>query len=190
MLRRLATSRDRVVRRPRGRRAAGRGRRRLRLALRVRAKRRGHCDARLNGWGEVRQRELERAEERDDVLERHEAEGGDADELPFHLALTAGHDRVVVIAEEADEIAGVDACRGTERGHRRRGVALVGEELKGYGLKAAPRRAGEITVPADDRLEAFLAHQANRFLKPDEHGQTWSRRGLPLPEHRLVRAVV
>src|SRR5947208_10149308 len=157
MLRRLATSRDRVVRRPRGRRAAGRGPRRLLLlALRVRAKRRGHGHARLHGLVQITQRELERAEERNDVLQRHEAQVGDADELPFHLALTTGHDRVVVVAEEADEIAGVDACRGTERGNRRRGVALVGEELKVYGLKAAPRRTCKIAVPADDRLETFL----------------------------------
>src|SRR5207249_2880013 len=105
------------------------------------------------GLVEVPQRELERAEERDDVLKRHEAQVGDADELPFHLALTPGHDRVVVIAEEADEIAGVDASRGTECGHRRRGVALVGEELKVYSLKAAPRRAGKSSVhPAPETL--------------------------------------
>src|SRR4029077_15890288 len=74
MLRRLATSRDRVVRRPCGRRGAGCGTRGLLLALRVRAKRRGHRDARLDGLVEISERELERAEERDDVLQRHEAE--------------------------------------------------------------------------------------------------------------------
>src|SRR5947209_7568923 len=100
MLRRLATSRDRVVRRPRGRRAAGCGTRGLLLlALRVGAERRGHRDARLDGLVQITQRELERAEERDDVLQRHEAEVRDPHQLALHLSLTARHDRVVIVAK-------------------------------------------------------------------------------------------
>src|SRR6267378_7151257 len=107
MLRRLATSRDRVVRRPCGRRAAGCRTRGLLLALRVRAQRRGHRDARLDGLVEVAQRELERAEERDNVLQRDESQVRDANELTLHLSLAAGHDRVVVVAQEANEVPGV-----------------------------------------------------------------------------------
>src|SRR5439155_311086 len=83
------------------------------------------------------QRELERAEKSNDVLERHEAKVGDADELSFHLALTAGHDRVVVVTQDADEIPCIDAGWRTERGHRGRRVTLVGEELKVDGLQTA-----------------------------------------------------
>src|SRR5713226_9306052 len=112
MLRRLATSRDRSrgalppgPRHPHCRRGAGCGTRRLLLlTLGVRAQRRGHRDARLNGLVEVTQRELERTEERDDVLQRHEAEVRDTNELALHLSLASGHDRVVVVAQEANEI--------------------------------------------------------------------------------------
>src|SRR5436309_8967740 len=109
MLRRLATSRDRVVRRPDGRRSAGCGAGRLLLALRVGPQRRGHRDAWLDGLVEIAERELEGAEECHDVLQRHEAEVRDADELAFHLPLAAGHDRVVVVTEDADEVPRVDA---------------------------------------------------------------------------------
>src|SRR5438874_10242600 len=190
MLRRLATSRDRVVRRPRGRRGAGRGTRRRLLALRVRAERRGHGHAWLDGLVQVTQRELERAEKRHDVLERHEAKVGAADELSFHLALTAGHDRVVVVTQDADEIPCVDAGRRTERGHRRRRVALVGEELKVDGLKTASCRAGQVAVTADDRLETFLGHEAERLLERDEYRDCRSRGSLRLLERRLVRGEV
>src|ERR671930_1313271 len=134
MLRGLATGRDRVARGLGGRRGAGgRARRRLLLALRVRAEGSGHRDARLDRLVEVAERELERAEERDDVLERHEPEVRDAYELPFHLTLAAGDDRVVIVAQDADEIARVDPGRGTERGDRGRGVPLVREDLQRNG---------------------------------------------------------
>src|SRR5438309_11616322 len=129
MLRRLATSRDRVVRRPCRRRSTGCGTRRWLLALRVRTERGGHRHAWLDGLVQIAQGELERAEEGDDVLQCHKAQVGDADELSFHLPLTAGHDRVVVVTQDADEIPGVDARRWPERGDRRRRVALVGEDL-------------------------------------------------------------
>src|SRR5256885_2422628 len=157
MLRRLATSRDRVVRRPCGRRSTSGGTRRLLLlALGVRAQRRGHRDARLDGLVEVAQGELEGAEERDDVLQRHEAEVRDANELAFHLSLAAGHDGVVVVAQKADEITGVDARGWPERGHRRRRVTLVGEELEVHGLKTASCGAGKIAVAADACVEGLL----------------------------------
>ena len=131
MLRRLATSRDRVVRRPCGRRGAGcRTRRLLLLALRVRAECGRHRDARLDRLVQIAERELERAEERDDVLQRHEAEVRNANELAFHLALAAGDDRVVVVAEDADEIPRIDARRWSERRDGRRCIALVGEQLE------------------------------------------------------------
>src|SRR2546426_7701837 len=166
MLRRLATSRDRVVRRPRGRRAAGCGTRwLLLLALRVRAQRRGHRDARLDGLVEITQRELERAEERDDVLQRHEAEVRDPHQLALHLSLTARHDRVVIVAKEADEIPRIDARRRSERRQRRRCVTLVGEELKAHGLKAASRRASKIAVTADDGLQTLLRPESEPLLQ-------------------------
>src|SRR2546430_15797745 len=153
MLRRLATSRDRVVRRPCGRRGAGGGTRRLLLlALRVCAERRGHRDAGLYGLVEIAERELEGAEERDDVLQRHEAEVRDANQLAFHLSLAAGHDGAVVVAQDADEIPRIDTCRRPERGHGRRRVTLVCEELEVHRLEPTPCRACEIAVAADDRL--------------------------------------
>src|SRR5437588_4244332 len=165
MLRRLATSRDRVVRRPCGRRAAGCGTRwLLLLALRVRTQRRGHRDARLDRLVEITQRELEGAEERHDVLQRHEAEVRDPYELALHLPLAAGHDRVVIVAKDADEVPRVDARRRSECGHRRRCVALVGEELKAHRLQTASRRASTIAVTADDGLETFLCHESERLL--------------------------
>src|SRR5713101_7061657 len=154
MLRRLATSRDRVVRRPHGRRGACSGTRRLLLlALRVCAERGGHRDAWLDGLVQITKRELEGAEERDDVLERHEAEVRDTNELPFHLSLATCHDRVVVVAEDTDEIARVDARGWTERGHGRRRVTLVCEELEIDGLETATCRLCQIAVPANDGLE-------------------------------------
>src|SRR3989454_11465423 len=157
MLRRLTTSRDRVVRRPCGRRGTSRGTRRLLLlALGVSAQRRGHRDARLDGLVEVTQGELERAEEGDDVLQGYEAEVCDANELALHLPLASGDDGVVVVAQEADEIPRVDPCGRPERGHRGRRVTLVGEELEVHGLKTASCGSGEIAVAADDRLETFL----------------------------------
>src|SRR5918992_1154513 len=111
MLRRLATSGDRRrgalppgPRDPYGRRTGRRSRRGLLLALRIGAQRRGHGNARLDGLVEVAQRELERAEERDDVLQRHEPEMRHADELAFQLPLAPGHDRVVVVTQDSYEI--------------------------------------------------------------------------------------
>src|SRR6266850_4435593 len=152
MLRRLATSRDRVVRRPCGRRGAGGGTRGLLLALRICAECRGHRDAGLHGLIEIAERELEGAEERDDVLQRDEAEMRDANQLAFHLPLATGHDGVVIVAQDADEILRVDACWWPERGHGRRGVTLVGEELEVHRLETAPCCAREVAMPTDDRL--------------------------------------
>src|SRR5438093_845175 len=89
--------------------AARAGTRRLRRALRVRAERRGDRLTRLDRLVKVAQRELQGAEEVQDVLQRHEAEVTDADELPIQLALPARDDRVVVIAQDADEVARVHA---------------------------------------------------------------------------------
>src|SRR2546430_4937726 len=183
MLRRLATSRDRVVRRPCGRRGAGGGTRRLLLlALRVCAERCGHRDAGLHGLVEIAERELEGAEERDDVLQRDEAEMRDPNQLAFHLSLAAGHDGVVVVAEDADEIPRVDAGRWPERGHRRGGVALVGEELEVHRLQTATRRACQVAMATDDRLETFLGHESERLLERDEY-----RDGGRRPRLRLLQ---
>src|SRR2546426_11759788 len=183
MLRRLATSRDRVVRRPRGRRAAGCGTRwLLLLALRVRAQRRGHRGARLDGLVQVTERELERAEERDDVLQRHEAEVRDANKLAFHLPLATGHDGVVVVTQDADKVPRVDAGGWAERGHGRGGVTLVGEHLQTNGLETAPCGACEIAVATDDGLEALLGHESKRLLQGDEDRHRRGRWSLGLLE--------
>src|SRR4030081_1931594 len=72
---------------------------RRRRALRVRAECRGDGLTRLDRLIEVPQRELQGAEEVQDVLDRHEAEMTYADELPIQLALAAGDDRVVVVPQ-------------------------------------------------------------------------------------------
>src|SRR5207302_925956 len=113
---RLATGRDRVGRGTAG--GAGRGTRGLLGALRVGPKRRADRDSRLDRLVQIAERELERAEEGDDVLQRHEPQMSHADELSFHLALAAGDDRVVVVAQDANEIASIDARRWPERGDR------------------------------------------------------------------------
>src|SRR3989442_3484020 len=91
--------------------AAGARTRRLRRALRVRAERRGDRLTRLDRLIEVAQRELEGAEEVQDVLQRHEAEMTHPDELTVQLALPARDDGVVVIAQDADEVARVHTRR-------------------------------------------------------------------------------
>src|SRR6266849_3575984 len=176
MLRRLATSRDRVVRRPHGRRGACSGTRRLLLlALCVCAERGRHRDAWLDGLVQITERELEGAEVRD------------ANELPFHLPLATCHDRVVVVAQDTDEIARIDARWRTERGYDRRRVTVVCEELEIDGLETPPRRACEIAVPANDGLEALLGHETERLLQRDEDGDRRGRRCLRLLEGGLVR---
>src|SRR2546425_12386759 len=129
--------------------AAGAGTCRLRRALRVRAERRGDRLTRLDRLIEVAQRELQGAEEVQDVLQRHEAEVTHADELTVHLALAAGDDRVVVVTQDADEVARVHARRWTEGGDRGRRVRLVGEECEVERLQSATRRAREIGVAAE-----------------------------------------
>src|SRR6266851_3548745 len=107
---------------------AGAGTRRLWRALRVRAQRRGDRLTWLDGLIEVAQCELQGAEEIQDVLDRDEAEVTHADELSVQLALAARDDRVVIIAQDADEIARVHPRRRTECGDGGRRVRLVGEE--------------------------------------------------------------
>src|SRR2546430_5228907 len=145
--------------------AAGAGTRRLRRALRVRAECRGDRLTRLDRLIEVAQRELQGAEEVQDVLQRHEAEVTHADELTVELALPAGDDRVVVVPQDADEVARVDARRGTERGDGWRCVRFVGEQRDVERLQAATGRAREVGVTAEDRLEPFLGHEAERLLQ-------------------------
>src|SRR5216117_3856810 len=126
--------------------AACAGTRRLRRALRILAERRGDRLTGLDRLIEVAQRELQGAEEVQDVLQRHEAEVTHADELPVQLALPARDDRVVVIAQDADEIARVHARRGTECGDGGRRVCLVGEQREVERLQSATGRAREIRV--------------------------------------------
>src|SRR5204862_2877066 len=189
MPRRLATGRDGIGRGPRGRarrRAAGL----LLRALRVGAERGADRDARLDRLVEIPERELERAEERDDVLQGHEPEVRDADELSLHLSLAAGHDGVVLVAQDADQVPRVDPRGRTECRHRRRRVALVGEELEIHGLQPATCRAGEVAVASDDRFETLLGHGTERLLERDEDGDRRRRRGLRLLERCLVGAEV
>src|SRR2546423_7995733 len=188
MLRRLATGRDRVGRGTRG--VAGGGSGRLLGALGVRAKRRADGDPRFDGLVQIAQRELERAEEGHDVLQRHEPEVGDADELSFHLALATGDDRVVVVAQDANEIARIDSCGWAERRDGRRCIAFIGEELQVDGLEAAARRAGELAMAADDRLEPFLRHEAERLLERDEDVDRRRGRRLRFFECGLIRCEV
>src|SRR3989441_372122 len=82
------------------------------------------------------------------------------------------------------------ACGRPERGHRRRRVTLVGEELEVHGLKTASCGSGEVAVAADDRLETFLGHESERLLQRDEHGHRGRRWRLRLFERGLVRAEV
>src|SRR5712691_9639983 len=114
----------------------------------------------------------------------------DPHELSLHLSLTAGHDRVVVVAQDANEVPRVDARRRPERGYCGRGVALVRKELQVDRLEPATRRAREVAVAADDRLEAFFGEEPQRFLEGDEDRDGWRRRGLRLLERGLVRGEV
>src|SRR5687767_15730137 len=99
-----------------------------------------------------------------DILDGDEPEVTPAYELALALAIAARDDRVVVIAQHADEIARVHARRRTERGDRRRRVRFVGEEREVESLHAATSRAREIMVTAEDRLETLLGHEAERLL--------------------------
>src|SRR5258705_7689369 len=71
--------------------------RRLRRALGISAERRGDRLTRLDRLVEITERELQGAEEVEDVLQRHEAQVTDANELALELALAARDDRVVVV---------------------------------------------------------------------------------------------
>src|SRR6185503_14571843 len=166
---------------------AGTGSRRLWRALRVGAERRGDRLTGLDRLVEVTQCELQGAEEVEDVLQRHEAEVTDADELALELALAAGDDRVVVVAQHADEVARVNARRRTERGDRRRCVRFVGEQRQVQCLQSAACRASEVLVAAEDRLEAFLGHETKCLLQRDVHGR---RRRRALLERGLRRGEI
>src|SRR5881397_813850 len=160
--------------------AARAGTRRLRRALRIRAERRGDRLTGLDRLIEVAQRELQGAEEVQDVLQRHEAEVTDADELPVQLALPASDDRVVVVTQHTNEVARVDARRGTERGDGRRRMRFVGEQRQIERLQSPTGRAGEIQMTAEDRLEPFFGHEAERLLQRDvdTHRRRRGRRAL------------
>src|SRR5438552_13944788 len=129
---------------PAGRPCRRRGR------LGVRAQDGGDRLTRLDRLVELLERLLDRAEERDHVLQRDEAHVADSRDLPLDPSLPAGDDRVVVVAEDPDEVPRVDARGHAERRDARRGVALVAEDAEVQRLQPAPRRKREAPMPLDD----------------------------------------
>src|SRR5439155_744164 len=154
------------------------------------AARRGDRLTGLDRLIEVAQRELQGAEEVQDVLQRHEAEVTDADELPVQLALPARDDRVVVVTQHTNEVARIDARRWTERGDGRRRMRFVGEQRQIERLQSATGGAGEIQMTAEDRLEPFLGHEAERLLQRDVDAHRRRRRRRALLERGLRRREV
>src|SRR6266542_4363641 len=156
--------------------------------LTVRPEHGGDRLPRLDRLVEILEPLLERAEQRDDVLQGHETHVPDSCDLAFEPALAAGDDGVVVVTEDPDEIARVDPGGHAERRDAGRGVPLVGEDRQVERVQAAPRRVREISVPLQDRRLALLGHEPERFLERDEDADRrggWRRALLELCLVRL-----
>ncbi len=111
----------------------------------------------------------------------------DARDLPFDASLSTGNDGVVIIAEDPDEVARVEARRHPEGRHARRGVALVAEDAEVERLQPPTRRVREVAVTLDNRPLPLFGHQAQRLLQPDEDADGRRGRRRALLERGLVR---
>ena len=114
---------------------------------------------------ELGQRELDGGERGRDVEDVEVADVADAEDLPLQRPLARRERDAVAVAQQEQELAGVDAFGRADGGHDRGAVVVGREELEAHRLDPLAAGAAEANVALERRLETLLEQQAERDVE-------------------------
>ena len=137
----------------------------------VRLERARDRDAALDVRAELGERQLDRRERRRDVEHVEVADVPDAEDLPLQLALARRERDAVAVAQQEQELAGVDSFRRAHGRHDRRGVVVGREQLEPHRLDPLAARAPEADVALERGLEPALEDHPERDVEPQRRAR-------------------
>ena len=129
---------------------------------------RRHRDAALDVGAELGERQLDGRERRPDVEDVEVADVADAEDLPLQRPLAGRERDAVSIAQQEQQLAGVDALGRADGGHDRGAVVVGREELEPHGLDPFAAGAAESNVMLERRLETLFEQEAERDVETDD----------------------
>ena len=111
------------------------------------------------------------------------------EDLPGELALAAGQDQAASLELRVERLP-VEVVRDERRGHRLRGVALVGEELEAERGEPGARCGGADLVAGEDVLLALGLHEPQALVDLEDDRDRGRERRLPVCRGVPVRPQV